>query len=416
MTNVTRVLGFRWGVIVLVADMAKAVLAMLLAGFMFTCRCGDCYMPPGLYAGLGVVLGHDFPFYLKFKGGKGVASTLGMLLMLDWRVALIIYSVTFLIAFFIRYISIASLTLSVLIPVVLALFGHGGEVIAVAAFLCLLSWFMHRGNIRRLWTGTETKFGFKGTKTEEVPTVELTPVDPDEPLPPPNEGKSLEITVDDVKYLRIPVRTHVITQADSLENVFVEYLAPHLRAGDVAFFSEKAVACTQSRAIKMKDIKPRKLAVFLSDRVHKSPWGIGLGIPQTMEMALQECGTPRILFAAAVSVVGKLFGRTGWFYHVAGPLARGIDGPCDYTLPPYNEYVVLTPLNPDQAAKTIKKGIGVPVIIVDSNDKGCHVLGASDADLDKKRLCRVLTDNPMGQAAEQTPCGIIREHREAGGV
>jgi hypothetical protein len=130
-----------------------------------------------------------------------------------------------------------------------------------------------------------------------------------------------------------------------------------------------------------------------------------------MEMALQECGTPRILFAAAVSVIGKLFGRTGWFYHVAGAKARGIDGPCDYTLPPYNEYVVLTPLNPDASARVIKKSVGVPVIIVDSNDKGCHVLGASDMGLDRPLLCRVLADNPMGQAAEQTPCGIIREVR-----
>jgi hypothetical protein len=298
--------------------------------------------------------------------------------------------------------------MSVLIPIVLALFGQRWEVVAVTSFLCLLSWFMHRGNIHRLMTGTETKFGFKGKNTEEIPTIDLPPYHQDDPLPPPNEGKERVIEVDGIAYMRIPIRTHVITQADSLDTVFAEYITPHLRAGDIAFFSEKAVACTQSRAIKMVDIKPRKLAVILSNRVHKSPWGIGLGIPETMEMALQECGTPRILFAAFVSVIGKLFRQTGWFYHVAGPKARGIDGPCDYTLPPYNEYVVLTPLNPDESARIIKKSIGVPSIIVDSNDKGCHILGASDINLDKNLLCRTLLDNPMGQAAEQTPCGIIR--------
>ena len=107
------------------------------------------------------------------------------------------------------------------------------------------------------------------------------------------------------------------------------------------FITEKAVACTQRRAIPMKDIHPRPLAKFLCKFVLKTPYGIGLGIPETMEMALQECGTIRILFAAAVSAVGKLFGIRGWFYKVAGYKARSIDGPCDYTLPPYNEYVVL---------------------------------------------------------------------------
>jgi acyl-phosphate glycerol 3-phosphate acyltransferase len=409
MTNVTRVLGFRWGVIVLLADMAKAVLAILLVTLLFRCRCGDCYIHPGLYAGLGVVLGHDFPFYLKFKGGKGVASTLGLLLMLDWKIALIVYAVTFLIAFFIKYISVASLTMSVIIPVLFAAFGYDWEVITVTGFLCVLSWYMHRGNIKRLIKGEETKFGFRGTKKEK-PTSSLPPYDPGEPLPfPPNEGKSPEIEVNGDIYIRIPVRTHVITHEDTMESAFARYLTPHLREGDITFFSEKAVACTQNRAIKMSDIKPRKLAVYLSKKVHKSPLGIGLGIPETMEMALRECGTPRILFAAFVSVIGKLFKRTGWFYYVAGPKARGIDGPCAYTLPPYNDYVVLTPLKPDISARTISEKIGVPAIIVDSNDKGCHVLGASDFKMDKKLYSRVLLDNPMGQSSEQTPCGIIRK-------
>ena len=67
------------------------------------------------------------------------------------------------------------------------------------------------------------------------------------------------------------------------------------------------MACTQSRAIPMESIRPRKLAVTLSRHVTKTPAGIGLGIPETMEMALQECGVLRILFAAFCSVIGKLF-------------------------------------------------------------------------------------------------------------
>jgi hypothetical protein len=209
-------------------------------------------------------------------------------------------------------------------------------------------------------------------------------------------------------YARITVKTHVITKEDDAEEVFTRYLAAHVRQGDVVFISERALACTQSRAVPMADIKPRRLAKILSRFVHKSPYGIGLGIPETMEMALRECGVVHILIAAFISAIGKLFGRKGWFYRVAGSKARGIDGPCDYTLPPYNEYVVLTPIAPEKTAKAIAEALGVPVAIVDCNDLGTNLLGASDAALTEGFFASVLQDNPMGQSSEQTPCGIIR--------
>ena len=155
-----------------------------------------------------------------------------------------------------------------------------------------------------------------------------------------NPGKQLIRTVDGVDYQRIPIKTHLITKADRMEDVVLQYAGDKMQEGDILFISEKAVACTQSRAIPMEDIKPRKLAVTLSRYVTKTPAGIGLGIPETMEMALQECGTLRILFAAFCSVIGKLFHQRGWFYIVAGPKARGIDGPTEGTIPPYDHYVV----------------------------------------------------------------------------
>lgn len=161
-----------------------------------------------------------------------------------------------------------------------------------------------------------------------------------------NPGKQLIRTVDGVDYQRIPIKTHLITKADRMEDVVLQYAGDKMQEGDILFISEKAVACTQSRAIPMEDIKPRKLAVTLSRYVTKTPAGIGLGIPETMEMALQECGTLRILFAAFCSVIGKLFHQRGWFYIVAGPKARGIDGPTEGTIPPYDHYVVLTPMIP----------------------------------------------------------------------
>ena len=116
-----------------------------------------------------------------------------------------------------------------------------------------------------------------------------------------------------------------------------------MQPGDLLFVTEKIVAITQGRSYLVEDIKPRRLALFLSKFVVRTPYGIGLGMPETMEMALRECGTLRILFAAAVSAVTKLFGRKGDFYRIAGDKARAIDGPTSGTIPPYNKAVVLGP-------------------------------------------------------------------------
>ena len=227
----------------------------------------------------------------------------------------------------------------------------------------------------------------------------------------PNEGKNCIIEVDGVRYERLPIRTHLITDKDNIVDVAEKYGSPVLtQPGDVLFITEKIVACTQGRAIPLKDIKPRKLAYWLSDKVTKTPHGIGLGMPETMEYALRECGVLRILFAAFVSVIGKkIFHKKGWFYKVAGYRARSIDGPCHNTIPPYNQCVVLGPLEPDKVARQIKERIGYDVIISDINDLEGQILGASSKAIDKKLYARILKDNPLGQDCQQTPMGIIRK-------
>ncbi len=224
-----------------------------------------------------------------------------------------------------------------------------------------------------------------------------------------NPGKHLVRTVDGVDYLRIPVKTHLITKDDNMADVINQYPKELMQEGDILFISEKAVACTQSRAIPMEDIKPRKLAVTLSRYVTKTPAGIGLGIPETMEMALQECGTPRILFAAFCSIIGKILGQRGWFYMVAGPKARGIDGPTEGTIPPYDHYVVLTPADPMGTSKKLAQALGHPVAIVDINDLGANILGFSQSKPTMDFLAKALGDNPLGQGGECTPMGILRK-------
>lgn len=224
-----------------------------------------------------------------------------------------------------------------------------------------------------------------------------------------NPEKTEIITVNGVGYRRLCIKTHVITDKDRIVEVVQKYASPLIEEGDIVFITEKAVACTQKRAIPMEDIHPRPLAKFLCKFVLKTPYGIGLGIPETMEMALQECGTIRILFAAAISAIGKLFHKRGWFYQIAGYKARSIDGPCHFTLPPYNHYVVLGPDRPDEVAVEIAAAVGTQVAITDINDLEGQILGASDRSMDRDLLCKILKDNPLGQCSEQTPMGIIRK-------
>lgn len=229
----------------------------------------------------------------------------------------------------------------------------------------------------------------------------------------PNEGKQEIIEVDGRKFARYPVRTHVITEKDRIPDVAAQYvkqnLADQLLPDDVLFISEKSVACSQKRAIPLDTIKPSRLARTLSRFVYKSPYGIGLSMPETMEMALRECGKLRILFAAFVSAIGKLLGKRGWFYKVAGYKAESIDGPTPYTLPPYNKCVVLGPENPDQVARDTAERVGIRVLIVDINDLAGKILGRSDETMDRDLYAAILKDNPLGQSGQQTPMGIIRE-------
>lgn len=224
-----------------------------------------------------------------------------------------------------------------------------------------------------------------------------------------NDSKNEIIEVDGVNYRRLAIKTHVITDKDTIVGVCEQYAKPLIEENDILFITEKIVGCTQGRAIPIKDIKPRPLAKLLCKFVLKTPYGIGLAMPETMEMALRECGTMRILFAAFISAIGKLIGKRGWFYRIAGEKARAIDGPCDCTLPPYNECVSLAPAEPEVVAEDVSKALGgVGVIITDINDLGGNILGSYPASIDCDLMVRILKDNPLGQSHEQTPMGIIR--------
>ena len=168
------------------------------------------------------------------------------------------------------------------------------------------------------------------------------------------------------------------------------------------------MAVTQGRSYPIKEIKVSRIANFLSRFVTKTPIGIGLGSPQTMQLAIEEVGIVRILLASFIGAIGKVFGIKGFFYIVAGEKARSIDGAVPYAIAPYNTYVSKGPVNANEVAQTISQKIGAPVAIVDANDIGVNILGASQG-VDKNLIARIIKDNPLGQSDEQTPIGIIRE-------
>jgi hypothetical protein len=215
------------------------------------------------------------------------------------------------------------------------------------------------------------------------------------------------------EYERIPIKTRLILKGDDLAGAIregVEESDLQIRKDDILVVSEKAVGASQGRYYILDEgqLKPRKLACLLSRFVTKTPSGIGLGMPETMECALRECGSPRILFAAFIGALGKLIGRKGDFYRIAGHRARSIDGPTQGTIPPFNRAVSLAPENPDGVAEDLSHEWGCMAAVVDINDLGGNILGAFPEELDRELLVEILRDNPLGQGHESTPVGIVR--------
>ena len=225
-------------------------------------------------------------------------------------------------------------------------------------------------------------------------------------IPVANPNRRLAIEVREREYLRIPLRTHILAPGEDLARVIECHAGPHALHGDVLFISEKAVAVTQGRAIPESTLKIGWTARILWRFVAKTPCGIGLRRPSSMQCAVNECGAGRIWLAAIVGALGKLVGRKGDFYRVAGPQAAMIDAATTSPLQP--DCVIMGPKDPDIVAESLYQATRIPVAIVDVNDiGGSWVVGASDG-VDRPLVEAALKDNPLGQGAECTPMGLLR--------
>ncbi|EHO49634.1 acyl-phosphate glycerol 3-phosphate acyltransferase [Lachnospiraceae bacterium oral taxon 082 str. F0431] len=172
-TNTLRVLGAKAGLVVFLGDFCKSLIPCLVVRFIFRDNVSLSYIYM-LYIGLGVVLGHNFPFYLGFKGGKGVASTAGIIMALDIRIAVVCLIVFIITVAIPRYVSLGSIFVMIILIGMSHFFvkfsygfGEGAspmEFRLLTAAVGLLSIFMHRANIKRLLGGTENKIGKKVEK------------------------------------------------------------------------------------------------------------------------------------------------------------------------------------------------------------------------------------------------------------
>lgn len=169
-TNILRVMGVKAGLIVFIGDAGKMILAGLLTRYLFRDQPDILYVYL-LYTGFGVILGHNFPFFMGFKGGKGIAASAGLLLSTDLRVTLVCLIVFVAVVAITRYVSLGSILVMFLFFLGMVFFGHRGdyglatqhlmEFYGVAAVIAGMGIWRHRSNIKRLLSGTENKIGAK---------------------------------------------------------------------------------------------------------------------------------------------------------------------------------------------------------------------------------------------------------------
>lgn len=158
LTNFYRTYGARYALCVIICDMGKTVLACLIGGYLMHWVVGDWTLGL-LIAGIGCELGHMFPVFFGLRGGKGILSGGVLVLLLDWRVALIAWGLFAVLWLTTRYVSLGSIAATASMPVsVFLLMGHNWLYTALSAAVAALVIWCHRGNIQRLLSGTEKKF------------------------------------------------------------------------------------------------------------------------------------------------------------------------------------------------------------------------------------------------------------------
>jgi len=202
---------------------------------------------------------------------------------------------------------------------------------------------------------------------------------------------------------RISIRTHIITEKDDIAAVAKKYVGEIAAPGDIIAVAESVVAISQGRAIRPETVKPGLLARILCRFPGKDG---SLAAPPSIQVAMGEAGTLRFLLGVAAAGLGRLVGRRGDFYRVAGRHLAQID---DFagTMWPFDRHIVLGPKEPQKVVDRIKQATGAEAVITDVNDIGkVDILAATDG-VDQETLFKYLKDNPHGNDDQQTPIVVL---------
>lgn len=202
----------------------------------------------------------------------------------------------------------------------------------------------------------------------------------------------------------LPIKTHLLTHLDDPVSMVKRYVMPHAQPGDIVTIGESPIAIMQGRFHHPSEVKPGWLATRLCYLFHPTS---SLATACGMQTLIDIEGELRVLSAFIIGSIAKLFGRKGVFYQLAGEQARLIDDVTG-TIPPYDQFIVLGPDNPQAIVDRIQRETGLSAAIVDVNDlKAVKILAASP-DVSTALLKQALITNPAGNANEQTPVVLIR--------
>ena len=221
--------------------------------------------------------------------------------------------------------------------------------------------------------------------------------------------KRPSIFIGEREYERYGIQTHFIQQKESYLEICRKYVEPLKKDGDILVFSEKIVSLCQDNTVKIEDVKLGWFARNLSKLASSNDAGIGMDEPYKLQLAINLAGLPRILFAVFCGALGKLLGKNGWFYKVAGHGIAGIDGfykASDFEL--YHRIAILNPRDPDRVCQEVYEEFNIAAAIVDANDFGQELLGSYGIS-DKEEFMKTITDNPLGQCDEMTPLVLVRK-------
>ncbi len=163
-TNTLRVVGKRAAIVAFAVDILKGAIAVVIAGYLARYAYGEVENAAEILAGLSAILGHNFPLYFGFKGGKGIATSGGTVIALDWRLGILVVVCAVAIIAATRYVSLGSVFSASILPVGVAVFYPGDVLFLLAALIiCFLAVLRHKANIIRLIHSEESKIGSKKT-------------------------------------------------------------------------------------------------------------------------------------------------------------------------------------------------------------------------------------------------------------